>query len=655
MSSIRYRPEIDGLRAVAVIPVVLFHLGYKWVSGGFVGVDVFFVISGFLITSIILKESAKGDFSFADFWGRRAKRILPPMLAMLIATLAASYWLLMPPEVNRVALHTMATIASVANFSMWTVARDYWGPAAENSPLLHAWSLAVEEQFYLFFPALLILMLRVLPRFVVPIMVALNLISFGVYLYAADRFPSAAFFLLPFRAWELGVGCLLAILIFRQHLDPVKANSTIGAGLGLAAILGSVFLMSGTEPFMGQLAIPVLGAAAIIACAANPSNPVHRLLAARPVVYVGQISYSLYLWHWPVMVLARLHAERGGVHLPDFVILGTIFGLASLSYHFVENPTRRASGIIPPIIAVSVVLLVISFFVHRRDVEPDTTIYETPVSVRLLYETSVVRDAAALNATTETYVGVDLLMPTPAEQEEVRQHQRMTRSFGTDGPSYVIFGDSHGIMWAPVVEELAKETSGTVTFLTVASGRNRIDEFPLNPASPTFKLNQTRLETIERLRPDYLFVAQRWSDFLTDAEGSLNQSDAETTVRFITHLTKHAGRVIVIGQAPEQEIEEVSAPQFLAFGGFVSTPENPRVYLRERRADRYQTTSAWLQSSVAPIPGVTFVPTRDLFMSPEGKVLILDGRQIVYSDAHHLTLYGALLALDRFRGELTKP
>lgn len=197
MSAIKYRPEVDGLRAVAVIPVVLFHLGALWVPGGFVGVDVFFVISGYLITAIILKEQSAGTFTFRGFWMRRVRRILPAMLAMLFVTGVASYFIMFGPAWKGIGEQVVSAIFIYANVEMWQLAGNYWGPAAENAPLLHTWSLSVEEQFYLFYPLLLLLLLKFVPKRTFALVLLGTAFSFAVGLYATKHSPSAAFYFLP--------------------------------------------------------------------------------------------------------------------------------------------------------------------------------------------------------------------------------------------------------------------------------------------------------------------------------------------------------------------------------------------------------------------------------------------------------------------------
>jgi peptidoglycan/LPS O-acetylase OafA/YrhL len=197
MRAITYRPEIDGLRAVAVIPVVLFHLNRELLPGGYIGVDVFFVISGFLITSIILNEYERGDFSFSRFWLRRVRRILPALIVMVIVTLVAGRLILYAPDINNLGTQGIAALLSFANISHWLTAGNYWGHTAESSPLLHTWSLSVEEQFYLIFPLLLILTLKYLHARLAFTFLFMSMLSVLLFFYGTQTHPSSTFYLLP--------------------------------------------------------------------------------------------------------------------------------------------------------------------------------------------------------------------------------------------------------------------------------------------------------------------------------------------------------------------------------------------------------------------------------------------------------------------------
>lgn len=244
MNAIEYRPEIDGLRAVAIVPVILFNLGAGWLPGGYLGVDVFFVISGFLITSILLREMTAGQFSFKRFWARRVRRIMPALLLVTVATLVATWILVFPPDRPAIGRQAAATLLSVANFYFWRFAGDYWGSQAEDSPFLHAWSLAVEEQFYVFFPVILSLIVRWFPRRIVVGLLAILVGSLCLFIYGVQARPSATFYLLPTRAWELATGAVLAAMMHGPKGSVVaRPEAAILAGVGLAATVASYFVV----------------------------------------------------------------------------------------------------------------------------------------------------------------------------------------------------------------------------------------------------------------------------------------------------------------------------------------------------------------------------------------------------------------------------
>ena len=333
-----YRPDIDGLRAFAVLAVVGFHAFPGLFPGGFVGVDIFFVISGYLITGIILKGREQGDFSYLDFYARRIRRIFPTLLLVLAATLVAGYFLLLADEYKQLAGHQIAGTLFYANWAFWREA-GYFDVSAELKPLLHLWSLGVEEQFYLLWPLLLALLLR-WPRQLGGAILALLILSFAANLAGLQQYPSATFFLPHSRFWELLAGAWLAS---RPPLPGVLRAGL--AWLGLALLLAGVFLLDRDMAFPGYAALlPVLGAAGLTA--AGPGTAPNRLLGRQPWVFLGLISYPLYLWHWPLLSFPRI--LTGGE--PDWelrlaVVLLAVL-LAWLSYRYWErwlrfHPWRR--------------------------------------------------------------------------------------------------------------------------------------------------------------------------------------------------------------------------------------------------------------------------------------------------------------------------
>ena len=339
MTALAYRRDIDGLRALAVLAVVLFHFGVPGVTGGFVGVDVFFVISGFLITSIIWREREAGRFSFIDFWARRARRILPALFVMMAATLAVGWFLLAPKDYEELgrSVHYQAIFTSNLLFSRQ---HGYFEAASDIKPLLHTWSLAVEEQFYIIFPLLLTLLVSRLKYWRLALF-AILLVSFGMSVWAVAHAPQKAFFLLHMRAWELLAGAMLAVMPLRDW----RASPALAQGVSLLSmtlILIAVCGFDSTTPFPGATALlPVLGVVGLIWANGQQSTWVGRLLSSRIMVGLGLISYSWYLWHWPVFVYASYAAVDGlsPLELGALMLLSLVMGY--LSWRFVETPFRE--------------------------------------------------------------------------------------------------------------------------------------------------------------------------------------------------------------------------------------------------------------------------------------------------------------------------
>jgi peptidoglycan/LPS O-acetylase OafA/YrhL len=342
-ASLKYRPDIDGLRAVAVLSVVCYHIGLP-VHGGFVGVDIFFTISGFLIGSIILRETAERRFTFARFYERRIRRIIPALLAMLLVSTVLGVYFLLPAELVDFAKSMASATFSVSNIYFWGQT-GYFDGLANTKPLLHTWSLAVEEQFYVLLPILLVLLRRFLPRRVDLVIYVLASLSFLVSVYGAFRFPSAAFFWMHTRAWELLIGTMLALKSCPQIRRPVLRN--VAAGAGLLMICAALILYSSGTTFPGLAALPpCLGAALIIAAGRSGRNLVGRLLSLKPVTFIGLISYSLYLWHWPLIVYKEFGFTilRGlGHRQTELELFAVSIIMATLSWRFVEVPFRTGA------------------------------------------------------------------------------------------------------------------------------------------------------------------------------------------------------------------------------------------------------------------------------------------------------------------------
>ena len=337
-----YRADIDGLRAFAVLFVTIFHINEALIPGGFIGVDIFFVISGYLITGIIVRERAAGRFSFAEFYRRRIRRIFPAMFLVTGVTLAVGLMLMLPSDVEALSWSALATMLSGANvFFTYFLDTSYFAADSATVPLLHMWSLGVEEQFYLFWPAMLLLLLR-WPRVVLPalLLIIVASIALGEWLLRRDSLEWA-YYMLPPRAFQLALGGALVFVLPRiARMGPVLA--ALLAVVGAVLCGASAFLLGPDMPYPGLWAVPVtIGAAALIAAGSVP-NVVSSALTFAPLRAIGLISYSLYLWHWPVLAFQRyLFVELSVTQqVVSFVVM---LVLAWLSYRFVEQPARRST------------------------------------------------------------------------------------------------------------------------------------------------------------------------------------------------------------------------------------------------------------------------------------------------------------------------
>ena len=344
-----YRREIDGLRAIAVLPVLLFHANLGFFSGGFVGVDVFFVISGYLITSIIISEAKTGQFSFISFYERRARRILPVLfLVMLVTTGLACVWM-MPDELKNYGQSLLATTL-VSNNILLSITSGYWDLASEFKPLLHTWSLGVEEQYYLIFPFLFILLWNKFRDKILLVLIAMFAASLALSQSAITSAPSLTFFLLPTRAWELALGAITAVYMTKApySTDPSHKKQIL-SGFGLMLIAASVVVFTEQTPTPGLYAlIPTIGSVLVILFAVK-GTVVNKLLASRWLVGVGLISYSLYLWHQPLFAFARIYSQTPPPAWVYTSLLILTFVLSFLSWKLVERPARQKSLVGAPV------------------------------------------------------------------------------------------------------------------------------------------------------------------------------------------------------------------------------------------------------------------------------------------------------------------
>lgn len=338
-----YRPDVDGLRAVAVLAVLAFHAFPHAAPGGFAGVDVFFVISGFLISGIIFEDLERGSSSFAGFLGnfywRRIRRIFPALILVLASCLALGWLVLLPDEYRQLGRHTAGGAGFIANITLW-LETGYFDTAAELKPLLHLWSLGVEEQYYLAWP----LLLYFFRRQALAMILGLGAASFAVNLYLTYSDPSAAFYLPVTRFWELLVGSALAYGVHKRGVDARFSNEK--AILGAILVVAGIALLNGERPFPGWWALLPVGGTALLV-SAGPTAWLNRTILAHPAaVFVGLISYPLYLWHWPLLSFARIVEGGEPTIAVRLALLALSFALAWATYRFVERPIRFGTPVL---------------------------------------------------------------------------------------------------------------------------------------------------------------------------------------------------------------------------------------------------------------------------------------------------------------------
>ena len=365
---LKYRPEIDGLRALAVLPVIFFHAGSTLVPGGFLGVDVFFVISGFLITSILIKECSNNSFTFSDFYLRRIRRIAPALIVVIAITSVVSFYIMVPYDLKNYGQSIVASIFSANNILLYLTS-GYWSTAAEFKPLYHTWSLAVEEQYYLIAPIIIWMVFSAssknFKRNMYYVLSVICLISFIIACYSTSKNREFSFLMLSSRAWEIAAGGIAAIV----H-STIKNKNNVLAGSGLLLVLISyIFIYGGFSHPGFETLLPVAGACLYLVHADSRSG-CGRLMSSKILVFIGAISYSLYLWHQPIFAFIRLNSRQEPSVIYFFMAIPAIFLLSYASYVLIEKPFRNKNktstrAVIAFSICLSLVLSVVGLLMHK--------------------------------------------------------------------------------------------------------------------------------------------------------------------------------------------------------------------------------------------------------------------------------------------------
>jgi peptidoglycan/LPS O-acetylase OafA/YrhL len=624
-----YRPDIDGLRALAVISVILFHIGIPGFDGGYVGVDVFFVISGYLITQLL--EESRDESAprrLATFYVRRMRRILPALLATCLVTAIVAVALFTPDQLVNVGKFLAATPVMLSNVATWTRG-DYFAPGVRQLPLSHLWSISVEEQFYLVYPLLLIAITRYRLPYRRLTLVVFASLSLALCVWASHRAPEANYVFAPTRAWELLLGGMLTI-----GGVPRIGNRIAAEGLAVAGLLGiaiAVHFYTSAIRYPGTAAmLPCMATAALLATGSGPRPAlVNRMLSWPPLVFVGLISYSLYLWHQPLLVFANYYYIAPLRPAATAALLVATLLVATASWRFIERPVRArilmkstrtllvGAGVgSAGILLAGLVLWNSDGFPQRLPPETRGLIVSmtaTPELVRCVEEVSL---------------------------EQVRAGRLCNYGPGDPSPKVLLWGDSHALAMMPAVKELAKAHGMHVYFV---AKYNCLPLFaPLNPtridtATDRYgcaNFNTAVLEAVTRLEPELIILDGAWAAGEPPPRVPDIAAGIEQTVSRVGH---HSRSICVVFAVPMLKYA-VSDALFVARRRHI-----PDDFLRVSRADALAQHRDMEHDmrAVAERSGLTLVDPKDALCPADSCLYKADDRSLYFDDSH-LSVYGAL-------------
>ncbi len=621
-AQISYRPDIDGLRALAVLSVVFFHMGATFLSGGFIGVDIFFVISGYLITSIILREQQSGTFSLGRFYERRISRIFPALFAVMAVTTIVGYFLLFPPDFEYFGESVAATAIYISNFLFWKES-GYFETDSLSVPLLHTWSLAVEEQFYIFFPLILIGLQKFAPRFKFHAVIFLLAASFAACLLAIYyQKYDAMFYLLPMRAWELMIGSVLAFGII--PVVQKKRTMDILAIIGFGLIAYALFFFDHDTVFPGPAALlPTIGAMLIIYSGFSGQSLSYKVLRARLPVFFGKISYSLYLWHWPVIVYIHYAAPfevKGAYIVPTFAVCGA---LSWLSWKFIEQPLRNQKKFNRKAIFITAAIVTLCFAAVGMAIKKNDGLADRfPMEIQKLYQTSIGRSLPVMNDVSwggyRNIIGSEKVMA-----------------------SFMLWGDSHATAASPALDDLAKARGikgyfvGTAGCIPAVSSVSFMEK-DCNDYNANVLSYLQEHKSIKKV-----ILLSYWSAYerrFAKQSGDGASADFESSMKeLFERLTKDGYDIVVVLEVPAAPVEDIILYMMRAefYGKRLETKGTLTAHNLRQRYVRD------VMSRLSEEYGFKIVdPTNS--MCPKGICVMAHNGQSLYYDNDHLSTYGSL-------------
>lgn len=644
-----YRADIDGLRAVAILPVLFFHAGLNFFSGGYVGVDVFFVISGFLITRIIYEEIQADQFSILKFYERRARRILPALLVVCVFSSVMAWWLFIPSDFKAFSKTIMSTMLFYSNIQ-FLEETGYFATASELKPLLHTWSLAVEEQFYIVFPLLMAGVWALWRRALKPAVALFFLASFVGCVILTDMRQVYAFFLSPTRAWELALGSLIAMNVFPVIRSRGAREVISASGLGL--IICAILTFDQSTPFPSYFALmPALGAGLLIYGGGYGDTITKRILSLKPFVLIGLVSYSLYLWHWPLIVFAKY--QTGG-HLSSLMVSGLIlvsFVCAAFSWKFVEQPFRQKTGLfshnkifVPVICAACLAVFGFGYAGKATSGFPD----RWPDDFLALMK--------------KANQNIDKMYACGSYDEKDVKNSRSPCLFGEESkaPDFFVWGDSHSIALFPAFEAAAQKYGQTGAIASYGGCPPLMSVTRLDKRKEHLCLQFNALVTkyLSSHKPRTVFLVARWPLYsdghnpsgpqagkitFIGSENHMSYSRENSRKAFIEGLSQTIAflkmrgvKIVIVEQVPEHNVRiQKALTRAAAIGndaGSIGTSLKAHDTRQKFVSDVFNGEEK--KSAVHLIK-----PQRAL--CSEGKCQMTTETGPLYTDYHHLSRLGA--------------
>lgn len=586
------------------------------------GVDVFFVISGYLITKIIAAETAQGRFSIWRFYERRIRRIIPALAGMLLVVLAASALWVLPASLERVSGSALAAMLFFANVHFWSTSSNYFAPASETDPFLHTWSLAVEEQFYLIFPLLFVLIFRFGRRPLLVSMALVGMASFSLMLVAYDFAPTATFFLPVTRAWEFLVGSILAMGAVPRPKH--RGLASVGALGGLALILAGAVVFDSSAAFPGQITLlPVLGTALIILCADHAAASARLPFELAPIRWIGLISYSLYLWHWPILVLAEHYILHRPLTVAEAAIcIALSFAAATLFYHVVEQPFRYASALRRPgrLMAVTTPLAIAAAAFAAVSLGTGGLAMRHPGFAQVSIAPQIAAERGIQRAAYE-----DCFV------RKIEDRQVLGCHLGPRGnPNILIWGDSFAMHYLPALARQASllDGHGLISFASPQCPPI-LGYDPVNlPACKA--INDRAFALIKEMKVDTVVLSANW--FSYDLVHRVSVTDITDTVR---RLQAQGVQVVLVGQSP---IFSFTTPEEALFRE-VQQVGGDRMLIKAAAA-RNEVPDDYNSILRAQVPANLFFDPTIVFCE-SNNCRFHDGERYLFKDYGHVTVAGA--------------